>query len=254
MASVGLAAHRTAHPPLRLLWQPPHRPLPLRAVRPHGKLPALAKGMEAPPWHQTGPAGQPFHFCDAVRRLCTEVVARTPELAHIDVSRILFAFTQARNGRPHGLQARVTPLRFRDGQLTRRHRGTTFQVQRVFVDGREILYLLTFCLPRFLNQDFDDKFITLFHELYHIGTAFDGDLRRHAGRCTVHTRSQRRYDEQMAKLARAYLASRPGPDLHAFLRLNFAQLVARHGSVLGVVVPRPKMVPIPAPTTNGKAH
>lgn len=240
------AAPSVERSPLRLSWHHAGQPLPLRRVRPLGRSAALAKGMQAPPWHATGKADEPFHFCDAVRRLCTDVVARTSELAHIDVTRILFGFTQARNNRPHGLQARVTPLRFRHGQLTRRHRGVVFQVQRVFVDGREMLYLMTFCLPRFLNQEFDDKFVTLFHELYHIGPAFDGDLRRHAGRCTVHTHSQRCYDEQMAKLARRYLAGRPAPELHAFMRLNFAQLVARHDSVVGAVVPRPKMVPVVA--------
>jgi hypothetical protein len=252
MPSAAPTIARPARPPLRLCWHHARCPLPVRAVRTPAPLPALTTGMKAPPWHHTGPAGEPFDFCAAVRRLCTDVAARTPELAHIDTTRILFAFTQARNARPHGLQARVTPLRFRSGSLTRRHRGVTFQVQRHFVDGVEVLYLMTFCLPRFLNQDFDGKFVTLFHELYHISPQFDGDLRRHAGRCEVHTSSQRRYDEQMAKLARAYLADRPGPDLHAFLRLNFAQLVARHGCVLGTVVPRPKMVPVPAPAVNGR--
>ncbi len=52
-----------------------------------------------------------------------------------------------------------------------------------------MLYLVTFCLPRFLDQDFDDKFITLFHELYHISPRFEGDLRRHEGRCALHSHS-----------------------------------------------------------------
>src|SRR5205807_7627897 len=80
--------------------------------------------------------------------------------------------------------------------------------------------------------------------------AFDGDLRRHAGRCAVHTHSKREYDRQMADLARAYLASGPDAALHAFLRLNFGQLQRRHGNVVGIVVPRPKVVPVldaPAP-------
>src|SRR5262245_13137866 len=205
MLSAAPPAARPARPPLRVCWHHARRPLPVRAVRAPA-LPALAAAMAAPPWHDPGPAGEPFDFCAAVRHLCADVAARVPELAHIDTSRILFAYTQARNGRPHGLQARVTPLRFRDGALTRRHRGVSFQVQRHFVDGTEVFYLMTFCLPRFLNQDFDGKFVTLFHELYHISPRFDGDLRRHAGRCEVHTASRRRYDEQMAKLARAYLA------------------------------------------------
>jgi hypothetical protein len=119
-------------------------------------------------------------------------------------------------------------------------------VQRYFVGDREMLYVMTFCLPRFLDQEFDDKFITVFHELYHIGPAFDGDLRRHEGRYAIHSHSKHGYDAQMAALARAYLASGPDPGLHAFLRLNFSQLQERHGCVVGVVVPRPKLIPVPA--------
>jgi predicted metallopeptidase len=181
------------------------------------------------------------------------MVHRCPDLEHIDVDRLLFGVTQARSRRPHGLQARVTPLRFRHGRLALRRHGVVYQVQRHFVDDREMLYLVTFCLPRFLDQDFDDKFITLFHELYHISPAFDGDLRRHAGRCAVHTHSKREYDRHMAGLARAYLASGPDAALHAFLRLNFGQLQQRHGSVVGIVVPRPKVVPVlGAPSPFGR--
>jgi hypothetical protein len=165
---------------------------------------------------------------------------------------MLFGVTQARNSRMHGLQARVTPLRFPRGELTRQRRGVTFQVQRYFLGATEFLYLVTFCLPRFLNQDFDDKFVTLFHELYHISPAFDGDLRRHEGRYAVHSHSQRCYDARMATLAREYLAARPDPALHAFLRLSFTQLVHRHGSVVGIAVPRPKMVPIGSAAVLGQ--
>jgi hypothetical protein len=142
------------------------------------------------------------------------------------------------------LQARVTPLRFRNGQLTRQRRGVTFQVQRLFLGDHEFLYLMTFCLPRFLNQNFDDKFVTLFHELFHIGPRFDGDLRRHGGRYDLHSHSQRDYDDRMAHMARVYLAGKPDPALHAFLRLDFNQLCKRHGGVDCIIVPRPKVFPI----------
>jgi hypothetical protein len=227
-----------------LRWQAPERPLPLRAVRLPGPTRARPLGVEAPPWLQTGPPGQPFDFCAAIRRLCADVVRHCRDLAHIDVSRLLFGITQARSGRRHGLQARVTPLRFRHGHLRRRRHGTCYQVQRYFVDGREMLYLVTFCLPRFLDQGLDDKFVTLFHELYHISPAFEGDLRRHEGRCAIHSHSKRAYDAHMADLARAYLSNGADANLHAFLRLNFAQLRHRHGSVVGVVVPRPRLLPI----------
>jgi hypothetical protein len=232
-------------PPLILCWSERANPLPLRAVQAPAQSRERLHLAEPPGWLPTGPTDRPFDFGAQVQRLCGDIVARCEDLRHIDVSRLLLGVTQARSSRTYGLQARVTPLRFRGGALTRQRRGIFYQVQRYFVDSREMLYLMTFCLPRFLDQDFDDKFITLFHELYHIGPAFDGDLRRHDGRYAIHSHSQRSYDEHMAHLARVYLSGNPDPTLHAFLRLDFGQLQQRHGSVIGVVVPRPKLIPLP---------
>src|SRR5205814_757030 len=114
---------------------------------------------------------------------------------------------------------------------TRVRRGMTYQVQRYVIGELDYLYLLTFCLPRFLDQDFDNKLVTLVHELYHMSPAFDGDLRRHEGRYQLHTHRQCAYDRKMADLARAYLAARPDPALYGFLRLSFAQLQYRHGAI-----------------------
>jgi predicted metallopeptidase len=233
--------------PFVMRWDSESQPLPRRAVRPLPRSRGGILGNDAPPWLATGVTDKPFDFCGHVQRLCRDIVVRSRELKHIDVSKLLFCMTQARTGRVHGLQARVTPLRFRSGALRRRRHGIPYQVQRYIVDGCEMLHLVTFCLPRFLDQEFDDKFVTLFHELYHISPEFDGDLRRHAGRCQVHSHSKRVYDRHMAHLAREYLDTRPDPSLHAFLRLNFAQLAHRHGGVVAVVVPRPKLLPIVTP-------
>jgi hypothetical protein len=207
-------------------------------------MPPAPVPQDGPAHLETGPRDRPFDFCGHIRRLLEDMVRRCPELGHVHMARILLAVTQARTGRTHGLQARVTPLRFARGALTRQRRGVTYQVQRYFLGEHEFLYLMTFCLPRFLDQDFDDKFVTLFHEMYHLSPACDGDLRRHGGRYHLHTHDQQSYDQHMLELARAYLGSRPDPRLHSFLRLNFAQLVKRHGSVTGIVVPRPKVVPL----------
>jgi predicted metallopeptidase len=224
-----------------------HNPLPLRTmVAPSGRRNHSATG-KAPPWVLTGPTERPFDFCEHIRWLCEDIAARSDTLRHVDVSRLLFTVTQARSYRLHGLQARVTPLRFRGGALLRKRWGTTYRVQRYFVGGREMLYVVAFCLPRFLDQDFDDKLVTLFHELYHISPAFDGDLRRHHGRYCIHSHSKRNYDKHMADLARDYLAKGGQATRNGFLRLNFAQLQERHGAVVGVVVPRPKLIPLPAP-------
>jgi hypothetical protein len=230
--------------PLIYRFRYPDSPLPTRRIEARAALPADLPGFKAPPWLWTGDASTPFDFTACIRPLVRDISRRCPALGHLDESRMLFGVTQARGAKMFGLQARVTPLRFARGQLTQERRGVTFQVQRYLNGSVEFLYLVTFCLPRFQDQAFDDKMVTLFHELYHVSPAFDGDLRRHSGRYCIHSASQQRYDAHMADLARAYLSTKPDPRLLDFLRLSFGQLVQRHGSVVGVAVPRPKMVPV----------
>jgi hypothetical protein len=104
-------------------------------------------------------------------------------------------------------------------------------------------YILTFYLPRFLDQSFQEKFVTILHELYHVSPFFDGDIRRFDGRYHVHSASQRDYDGQMEVYAREYLSMTPSPDLYDFLKLDFRTILERHGGVIGLQVPIPKLIP-----------
>ena len=107
--------------------------------------------------------------------------------------------------------------------------------------GREMLYLLSFYLPRFLNHSFHEKLTTVFHELWHIGPQFDGDVRRHAGRCYAHGPSEREYHAGMDALAERWLAQEPPLETYRFLAYNFEQLVARHGRICGARIATPKI-------------
>src|SRR5262245_66484220 len=73
----------------------------------------LIRLLNPPPEHCV----RPFDFGRAMSALCEDIIRRTPLLAHVDLSRLLFSIALARNGRRHGLQARVTPLRFVGGAL-----------------------------------------------------------------------------------------------------------------------------------------
>src|SRR5436190_15884412 len=90
-------------------------PPPRLALRLSGRRPIRVP--EPLAYLDTGPAARPFDFTQAMYGLCADVVRRSPVFAHIDLGRVLFTVIRARNGRGHGLQARVTPLRFRDGAL-----------------------------------------------------------------------------------------------------------------------------------------
>jgi predicted metallopeptidase len=192
------------------------------------------------------PTGAGFDFTLHIRRLAADITARLPELAHIDLARVAIRFCQARKPVRHGLWASLTPLRFHSGALTLERRGRIWTVQRVHDEhGREMLYLLSFYLPRFMNLPPREKLATVIHELWHISPHFDGDLRRHPGRCYAHTHSQNSYDRQMHALAEKWLALEPPSELHAFFEHDFSQLERRHGPVFGTKIPTPKLIRVP---------
>jgi hypothetical protein len=188
---------------------------------------------------------RPFDFTLAMERLCDDIVAQTPDLAHIRMPQVAVSFAQARRRVLHGLQAKLTPLRFEQGTLLTRRGRDDWTIRRIFRGDTEVLYILTFYLPRFLDQPLEEKFVTVFHELFHISPRFDGDIRRLEGRCHVHSASQKDYDRGMSDLAQQYLQRQPRPELWEFLQLSFDDLVSRHGGVVGRRVPIPKLIRLP---------
>jgi hypothetical protein len=186
----------------------------------------------------------PFDFTQRMRELCHDMAGRLPELAHLDMDRVAICFCQARKRVPHGMFASLTPLRFAGGAETTVRRGQRLAIQRLRgPDGREMLYVLSFYLPRFMDLDFREKLITVVHELWHIGPAFDGDIRRHEGRCFAHTGSQKQFDAAMDALAQRWLAAGPPEELWGFLTGSFEDLLARHGRIVGVKIRRPRLIP-----------
>ena len=186
----------------------------------------------------------PFDFTRAMRTLCEDIAQRVEEFEHVRMEQVAVTFAQARRRVSYGLQAKLTPLRFEWGQLVTRRRGKMWTIQRWYAGDVEMLYILTFYLPRFLEQSFREKLITVMHELYHISPAFDGDIRRLPGHYHVHSKSQKEYDRQMDDLVDRYLKSNPPEALYRFLRTGFRELAAHHGSVVGIRVPIPKLLPL----------
>ncbi|HBO42935.1 MAG TPA: hypothetical protein DD670_03175 [Planctomycetaceae bacterium] len=190
------------------------------------------------------PRPRGFDFTLHMRRLCEDLTDRLPELRHIDLSRVAIGFSQTRKRTSYGMYASLTPLRFAGGAAQTVRRGRRWTIQRLYSpSGREMLYILGFYLPRFCQIEYREKLTTVVHELWHISPDFDGDVRRHGGRCYVHSASGE-HDRQAERLAQAWLAQQPPESLHGFLRLNFQQLQERYGRVIGQRVAAPKLVPL----------
>lgn len=186
-----------------------------------------------------------FDVTAAVRSICADMAARLPELSHIDMQRVAVGIRRSRLPGAYGVFATLTPLRFQHGQSAQLLRGRRWRIEPlVDAAGREYLYLLSFYLPRFLDLPLEEKLSTIVHELWHIGPQFDGDLRRHAGRCYAHGGSQRKYDAQMDRLAQRWLAADPPHGLYDFLACRFDELRAEHGGVHGQRWRTPKLLPL----------
>ena len=160
------------------------------------------------------------------------------------MNQVAIAFAQTRNKHAYGVQASLTPMRGKGGLITTMRGGQKYKVEQLFTDKdkAEILYIVTFYLPRFLNQTFREKMITVLHELHHIGPQFDGDIRRLPGRCHVHSCSKKEYDRLMGKFVDTYLSDNPPEDLYAFLKYRFKSLAKKHGGVVGLAIPKPKLL------------
>ena len=197
-------------------------------------------------WMSCRPGTPPrFDFTFHMRRLCDDMVARLEQLRHVDMSRVAVSFSQTRKAGSQGLYAAVTPLRFAGGGMHTIRRGRRWGIQRLYdAEGREMLYILNFYLPRFFDLPFREKLTTILHELWHIGPKFDGDVRRLGQRCFAHGSSQKQYDTYIKALVERWLSFDPPDSLHDFLRPNFHELSARYGRVVGRRVPVPKLVPL----------
>ena len=189
--------------------------------------------------------------------LCDDMVARLPELAHIDMSRVAVCFCQTRKPVPHGMYASLTPLRFAGGAATTRPpRPASSTIQRVCDrDGREMLYILSFYLPRFQNLDFREKLITVLHELWHISPRFQRrhpPPRRPLPRPHAFAGRIRRTDGPAGRPLAGLRGRRTS--CGAFCDDDFRQLAARHGGIVGLKIRRPRIVPVVRAATAAVAH
>lgn len=177
-----------------------------------------------------------------------EITRTLPEFTHIRISQLRISATYNRSRYRAGLLAYVLPLKYKNGSPTQtKKQGSQlyhFGITPTFHAGEEILYILYFMLPRFLNLSLRDKLETIIHELYHISPDFNGDLRRLKGRSYIHGESLKAYDENIKRLTEQFLQSSHDSETYAFLNFGAKKLESLHGGILSehVKEPRPKLL------------
>jgi len=180
-----------------------------------------------------------------MRRLIRDIADRCSEFHHIDADRLLVSLTPARSSSSYGLHAKTLPMRFAGGRRSITRRGYSYRMPAITIAGREIMYIIYFCMPRFQDQSFHDKLATVFHELYHISPKFDGDLRKFKGRNAFHGSSWKRYEQKMSEFATGYLDKCADSSVHDFLKLTSQQLIDRYGEIVGLRIREPQHIEVP---------
>lgn len=64
-----------------------------------------------------------------LRRVTECLIAGTSDLRHVDLSRVAFSFSRARQRGNYGIYASLTPLRFEQGTAIGKRRGRKYTVQ-----------------------------------------------------------------------------------------------------------------------------
>jgi len=188
-----------------------------------------------------------FDFSGAMHRLINDIAHHSPEFAHLQPQSILIGLSQARTSRRYGLYAKIVPMRFEDGCRYWTKGRRSYEIEPIWKENREILYLIYFVLPRFQNLNFEEKMTTVFHELFHISQRFNGDIRRFPGSRYAHSCRKENFDQQARQMAKNYLGRTPNLDLSGFLQIKFKELKKQHGEVVGNRLPLPKLKTVTEP-------
>jgi predicted metallopeptidase len=185
-----------------------------------------------------------LNLTQELERLIRDITARTPELEHIAPEKLLVCVSSGRPG-TGGSLAKIHPLRFAGGEKSmkgrRGRRSVLCTMPTITHQGEEMLYVIYFMVPRFLELPFREKLVTIFHELYHISPACDGDIRRFPGRNYAHGSSTRSYNAQMGKLVDAYLERLSERSMLSFLEGDLAALRSRHNAIVGRRLQAPRI-------------
>jgi predicted metallopeptidase len=180
-----------------------------------------------------------------LEQLVTDIVSQVSDFRHIDPAKVLLCVSSTRGGGVQGTFAKIHPLRFPGGSRTREvkraRRVYTCTMPTVTHRDNDILYIIYFLVPRFLNLSLREKLITIFHELYHISPNFDGDIRRFPGRNFAHGSSRKRYNALMEVLLDRYLQDKKDLASFGFLEVDMAALRARYQTIVARKYPAPKL-------------
>ena len=193
-----------------------------------------------------------FDFTGNMTLLVDDIIKIHPFFKHIKIENILIVISPS-NGNRNGVVAKLRPLLFEGGSKTKVVRGIEYCAPEVKINGTNILYIVYFHLPRFLNHgDQKTKLATVLHELHHISPLFNGDIRRYSGKNYAHGNSRKDFDDLISIYTDEYISYTAHPELNFFLKYKYNELKRKYGAIYGdmIRIPRLKNVSFEKPVGN----
>jgi len=177
-----------------------------------------------------------FDFTGSMDMLVDDIVKTHPFFNHIIPDNILIAISPS-NGNKNGVVAKLRPMLFEGGVRTKTIRGREYEAPQVIIDGINILYIVYFHLPRYLDHgNHKTKLSTVLHELHHISPLFNGDIRRYTGKNYAHGNSRKGFDDLINVYTEEYIESTSQPELSYFLKYKYSELRRKYGAICGDMI------------------
>jgi hypothetical protein len=191
-------------------------------------------------------AGGGFRVAHEVARLIGEIRSATARFAFVDPTRVAVAAARCRSRSRYGTFAAVYPLRFAGGSTSVVRGRTTWHLPRYVRGDRGMLYLLCVYVPRFFSLDPRARLGVIFHELFHMTDAFDGQLRKFSGYRSAHGQSVRHFESHFQAEVDAFVAMGRTRHFRPLLEYSVPRLTREYGGILAANVPRPRLLRAPS--------
>ena len=182
-----------------------------------------------------------FDFTGNMVLLVDDIIKTHPFFNHIRINNILVAISPS-NGNKNGVVAKLRPMLFEGGSRTKVVRGIEYAAPEIIINRRNILYIVYFHLPRFLNHgNQKTKLATVIHELHHVSPLFNGDIRRYSGKNYAHGNSRKDFDDLISIYTEEYISDTIHPELSIFLKYRYDELKRKYGAIYGDMIRIPRL-------------
>ena len=161
-----------------------------------------------------------LNITDVFTLIIRDMIERTEEFRLFDINRILVCCSTNRNTSRGGIYGKLVPLKFENGSEIIKHKSYYYSIPRLTVNNIDILYVIYFYIPKFLDLPAEKKIDVMFHERYHINPDFNGDIRRMGKFKKAHGHSRKSFDEKYKEYAESFYSYIKNTPFIKFLEMD----------------------------------